>query len=214
MDDPIVFLLNPPEHNEFKRYCKRYIFEFWDHKLQSEVRKKESLKFLNPNNCSIFTAHPVYSTCIGNPYETSKAIIQATMLCGQYPVEKLTGKYRTTPIPTDFACSICDGGSVGSLPHLLLHCQGVELARNRAVTAARDRLRGSLYLSAKFEKVMVASDNVKTQFLLDPCSENLSTDVRTCKNDTTDTSIMYHIGRTWCYSVHQERKKKLKVNGK
>ena len=106
------------------------IYNYWNTKLQDEVKSKPSLEYFNPSNCSVKNTHLIYSTSIGNPYETNKAIIQAKMICGQYPVENLTGKFKKDPNPQDFMCQGCDSGQVGTLQHLLLHCEGVKLARD------------------------------------------------------------------------------------
>ena len=57
-----------------------------------------------------------------------------------------------------------------------------------------------------------SSDRNKTQFLLDPCSNNLTSEIKVCENDKLDTNTMFSICRTWCYAIHRAKDKIAKIS--
>ena len=163
---------------------------------------------------SLSETHPIYSSCLGDPYQTSKAIVQAKMVSGRYPVEKLAAKFRNpNPSDVDCICKLCDMGLAETPCHTLLHCPGLQAARNIAVQATRAKLSHSIYLSTKWEKVLASTDHTTTQFLLDPTSHNLVPEMRVCAKDKSDVSLMFYVTRLWCYSIDRARRTILRSKG-
>ena len=184
MEDPAIILQDPPSKYEWKQYCKKKVNLYWTIYFQNECKKRKSLEYFNPEGMSIFDSHPIYSSCMGDPYQTSKAIVQAKMVSGRYPVERLAAKFRIqNPRDSDYVCKLCDSGQAETLCHTLLHCSGLRAHRSIAVQATREKLSHSIYLSTKWEKVLAATDHTTTQFLLDPTSHNLVPEMRVCVKD-------------------------------
>ena len=98
MEDTAVILQDPPSKHEWKQYCKKKVNHYWTIYFQNEYKKRKSLEYFNPEGMSIFDTHPIYSSCMGDPYQTGKAIVQAKMVSGRYPVEK-SGKARISGNP-------------------------------------------------------------------------------------------------------------------
>ena len=83
MEDPAVLLQYPPSKCEWKQYCKLRVNTYWTRYFQTECKRRKSLEFFNPDGMSIFDTHPIYSSCMGDPYQTSKASVQAKMVSGR-----------------------------------------------------------------------------------------------------------------------------------
>ena len=207
MEDPAVLLQYPPSKHEWKMYCKTKVNSYWTNYFQNECKRRKSLEFFNPDGMSVFNTHPIYSSCMGDPYQTSKAIVQAKMVSGRYPIEKLAAKFKNAnPTDADYICKVCDSGQVETLIHALLHCKGTQAARNTAMVASKDKLKHSIYLSAKWENTFASTDHTITQFLLDPTSYNLVPEMRVCLKDKSDVRQMFYVTRLWCYSINRARR--------
>ena len=83
-----------------------------------------SLEHFRPSYMSLSTPHPLW-TSAHSPYEVQKAVIQAWMISGRYCTDKLA-RHWSSRNPSGL-CLLpgCDGLHVGSLEHILLHCQAL-----------------------------------------------------------------------------------------
>ena len=86
---PISLLDCPPSKTSAKNLFKTRIVDYWQTKFRNESSHLSSLEYFKPNFMSLLVPHPIWSTCGSNPYEISKAIIQAKMLSGRYRSDRL-----------------------------------------------------------------------------------------------------------------------------
>ena len=75
---------------------------------------------------------PIWSTC-GS--KVNKAVIQARMLSGRYPTDKLSRHWTDNKAGV---CKLpfCTGVDIGSLEHILLFCPGLKEARSNVTKLA------------------------------------------------------------------------------
>ena len=151
--------------------------------------------------------HQLWTSCDSNPYEVHKAIIQAQMLSGRYPTDRLSRQWN--PIGSSF-CSIpsCNMSVIGCLKHYLLYCVALSDARENAIKVLNSVCAESQEARFILEKYMDRSnDEVVMQFLLE-CSQfpeviHLKQSGKACIVDR-----LFYVCRTWCYLIHITRTRK------
>ena len=140
-------------------------------------------------------------------YEVSKARIQLLFLSSQYPCEKRV-RHWSGDNPEGFCSFIScrEAGLVESPEHILLKCPAYSETRLRMITRSmRMRQAPTHTLMVKF---LFSNTRKLMQLLLDPsgipevisCAQHYGEDIY---------SDIFYIGRTWCFSLHRERLKRL-----
>ena len=153
---------------------------------------------------SLTNPHPLWTTCNGNPFETSKAILQAKFLSGRYRCDSLLRHFDKT---LDGNCSLCRD-SDGSIEHLLLLCPSLSECRDQQFLM----LDNNPHISDKAKELIysafVKSTHDFIQILLD-CSV-VSEVIELYQNsDKKILEDIFKFSRTWCYNVHKKRMKML-----
>ena len=153
------------------------------------------------------TPHKLWSTAGHNMYEVSKARIQLLFLSSQYPCGQ-----RVRHWSGDNPEGLCSFGScrkaslVESPEHILLKCPAYSETRIRIISRSmRTRQASTHTLIVKF---LFSNTRKLMQLLLDPsgipevisCAQIYGEDIY---------SDIFYIGRTWCFSLHRERMKRL-----
>ena len=112
-------LQSPTPKSKFKALVKSLVIDYWEVKLRSDALSLGSLKFFHPRYMSLLKPQKLWTTCGSNPFEVNKAIVQARMLSGHYPTDKLVRHWSKNK---SCVCLLpgCSGSALGSLEHLLL----------------------------------------------------------------------------------------------
>ena len=128
LPSPLAMLQDPIPKPKFKALVKSRVVDYWEVKLRSDALSLSSLKFFHPHYMSLLKPHPLWTTCGANPFEVNKAIVQARMLSGRYPTDKLVRHWSRNK---SSVCLLpgCSGSALGSLEHLLLHCPSLAPTR-------------------------------------------------------------------------------------
>ena len=199
---PLTLLENPMSKQAFKKMARSRVLDYWEIKLRQESAFLPSLTYHKPEFHSLSEPHPILWTPGSNPYEVSKAVIQSRMLSGRYRTAMLTLHWSTSrsgccPAPT---CSEVSE----TLEHLLLWCPHYEQTRKKL---HRLWLNTSEHQVLQLVKsVLCGPPNVLLLFLLDASTHP---DVISLQQfyGQQPLCIIFHLTRSWCYSIHIERSK-------
>ena len=203
---PLSILEAPPTKLRWKNLVLSKVLDFWETKLRAEAAPLSSLAHFNPSYMSLTRPHPLWWTAGSNPYEVSKAVVQCKMLSGRYRTFKLSSKWSESGngfCPSPFCHQV-----VESLEHILLHCPAYMSSRNNIIMKVK-----SLENPAVMELVTTAlqkPSKYQMQFLLDlsVLPETISL-VQQHGEDILST--LFSISRSWCYSVHKDRQRIIKL---
>ena len=161
-----------------------------------------SLVYFHPQFMSLAKPHPLWLMAGSNPHEVSKAIQQAKLLSGRYRTESLCRHWSTNKEGFCLSPTCCEESE--SVEHILVHCQ--------AYSAVRSKL-SRFWLSTpdpiiKYlaNQALHSSPTYLTQFILD-CSAIPAVIYFTQLNGEGILNGLFHLTRTWCFSIHRERMK-------
>ena len=197
---PLLLLQKPPTKSVFKNLIKSKVYDFWETKLCLSSLSLSSLKYFHPNFMSLSFTHPLWTTCEGNSFEISKAIIQGKLLSGRYRTDKLLGHFSNN---NTGVCSMCDLGCEGSIEHLLVFCPSLTQCRQNSFKM----LEQSDYFSDTSRTIIFdAYSKPVTNFvqLLLDCSV-LPEVISTCQ--TSNKQVLHEIfkfTRTWCFLMYMQ----------
>ena len=157
---------------------------------------------------SLVSPHKLLTSAGSNPFEVAKARVQLQFLCSTYRSAKLC-RHWTPSNPNGF-CTFPPcwyRSEVETSEHILLFCPAYQTSRSRLLTLG-SKLRNifSQELVAKIFHLSIQQDIV--QLLLD-CSAlpNVVALSQLHGQDVYDD--LFYFGRTWCFSIHRERQKRL-----
>ena len=201
---PLELLKNPLSKESFKKLARSLIADHWETKLRREASPLLSLSYFKPEFHSLTKPHPLLWTAGPNPYEVTKAIIQCKMLSGRYRTELLSSHWSSN---VNGYCLIPLCTSVPeTLEHILLWCPSYQ--------HVREQLQ-SLWLSTPHplikhltSLILSGSPQDLMQFLLDP-STHPHLILLNQRYGDQPMKIVFHLTRTWCFSIHKERAKLL-----
>ena len=108
-----------PSKIKWKSICKQAIHAFWTEKMQTSIKDKSSLKFMNIKDLKVGNDHSVWTSLNSSVTEVKKGIIKARMLTGTYLLQKNKQKFSNGKI--DPTCPLCNSGEE-DLAHMLLYC--------------------------------------------------------------------------------------------
>ena len=204
---PLHLLHHPPPKLLFKKLVKSRVLDYWETRLRAESSYLPSLSYFHPNFLSLTRPHRLWATAGNNIYEVSKAKIQLLFLSSQYPCGQRT-RHWSHDNPDGY-CSypVCRAAKiVETREHILLTCPAYSQTRLCLTTSFLKTQNPQV--QSLFLKYLMSSAKNFTQFLLDPSS---MPEVIQCSqlhgNDIF--SDIFYIGRTWCFSHHRERSKRL-----
>ena len=208
---PLTFLENPLSKCQFKRLVKSKVQDYWQENLRSRAKPNalSSLSFFKPQFMSLSKPHPLWTTASFNPYETNKAIVQARMLSGRYRTEGLCRFWSTNPAGTCLLpeCSHLLGKE--DITHILITCKSLTGVRNRLIKFFTSYSNKNPYLSSIISEFLFSANTTfQTQFLLD-CSTLPEVITLRQTYGFQILESLFYISRTWCYSLHRERLRKL-----
>ena len=203
---PLHLFHHPPVKETFKKLVKSRILDYWETKLRSESSYLPSLSYFHPQYLSLTSPHRIWSTAGNNLYEVSKAKIQLLFLSSQYPCGQRTRHWS----PDDEGyCSfpICKSARIlETREHILLLCPAYLNTRLSLITTFLRTLNPHVH--TLFIRNLFSNSQNMTQFLLDPSSMPEVIKIAQLHGSDLYRDIFY-IGRTWCFSHHRERSKRL-----
>ena len=202
---PLSLLDNPPPKEPYKKMVKTRVTEYWEFQLHYEASKLDSLKYLNTSHLSLQFPHPLWTSCAANPFEVSKAVIQARMLSGRYRSDHLARHWTSNRMGY---CQLpqCIGKNMpGTLEHILVSCPSLSVCRQKMSalwsTLCQENPTCAIILSTVASK---KSEEIFTQFLLD-CS-TMTCVMEAVNSFGTDVLVpLFHLTRTWCFTIHRTR---------
>ena len=205
---PLLLLQDPPTKESFKKQIKAKVLDFWERKLRAEAAFLPSLTYFHPQFMSLTTTHKVWTTAGQNTHEVAKARIQLLFLSSQYPCSKLLRHWSSdNPLGLCTFPTCQQANIVESPEHILLCCPAYSQTRHKLIALClkhRDPVSHLLVthilLSNSQKKVM--------QFLLD--SSAVPEVIRAAQiNGDQVFDNLFYLSRTWCFSLHRERMKRL-----
>ena len=207
---PLTFLENPLSKASFKALVKKKITSYWEIKLRSEAAVLPSLEYFNPLFMSLTKPHPLLLTAASSPYEVIKATVQAKMLSGRYRTERLC---RHWSLNAKGVCliSTCVASEVSEdLEHILSKCPALEKTRSSLANFTNQACsKLPQEVSSILQHFCQPSHPLFIQFILD-CSQ-FPVVISGVQNHGEDVlAKIFHVTRTWCYSLHRERLKLLR----
>ena len=167
-----------------------------------------SLKFFHPEFHSLVSPHRLLSSAGSKPYEVAKARIQLLFLGSQYPSGNRT-KHWSYDNPAGLCTfpSCLDQCLVESNEHILIHCPAYKTARENMFTLSI-KVNCPVSRSLILGILLSASEQLMMQFLLDCSSIPEVIHAATNYSEAVYNNIFY-ISRTWCFTIHKERMKRL-----
>ena len=207
---PTLLLENPLPKSTFKTLVRGKVIDYWEAKLRDEAAALPSLNYFNPNYMSLAKPHPLLLTASSSPYEVIKATVQAKMLSGRYRTERLCRYWSQN---TGGFCLVHTCKNLGiseDLPHILSNCPGLDKIRKTLTIFTTTKSSGLPSEVKEFVRLYTMSHHpLFVHFLLD-CSQFPEVIASTQKYGPEILPKVFHITRTWCYSLHRERLKLLK----
>ena len=143
-----------------------------------------------------------------NAYEVSKARIQLKFLAGQYPCGEVTRHW--SPGNPEGLCTFppcLASGIVESREHVLLHCPSYSVVRNKLINLCL-KVKSPVSHSLVVSHLVLGDTMFQMQLLLD-CSVLPSVIVARQNFGDVVINDLFYLGRTWCFSLHRERMKRL-----
>ena len=201
---PLAILQTQPSKVAFKKLVLSKVISYWETKLRGEAALLPSLVNFKPEYMSLKKPHPIWSTTGSNPYEVSKAIQQARFLSGRYRSESLVRHW--TKNKEGYCNSVTCTSELENIEHILIHC--------KAYTECKKGLY-SLWLSTTNPVVLKlvldafsSETSYLLQFILD-CSVLPSVIAATQRHGFGIMKELFHLTRTWCFTIHRQRMKML-----
>ena len=208
LPSPLSMLESPKLKLQYKSLIKSKVIDFWEqfYRNQAKLLEESSLRYFNPWYMSLARPHQLWTSCGSNPYEIHKAVIQAQMLSGRYPTDKLKRHWKKD---SSGACSIqgCTSKDIGTIEHYLIWCPALSDARSRMISLCQKVASEDDELRRILDQFMDSHDEkFKVQFLLDCSQFSEIIQLKQCGKQVLVDRLFY-VSRTWCYTIHQSRKK-------
>ena len=206
---PLQLLQSPLPKMPFKKLVKKRVTDYWEQLLRAEAAdpRYSSLLFFKPSFMSLSSPHPLWTTAGSSPAQVSMATVQAQMLSGRYRSESLCRHWSKNK--NGFCLLPSCEELVEDIPHILSSCSGLAPIREKLVRFTHEYCTNSAPVLADLVTSICKPENENfIQFLLD-CStlpEVISAAQR------FGDGVLHHlfkISRTWVYSLHRTRMKKL-----
>ena len=196
---PLTLLEQPLSKEKFKKLAKSLVTDYWETQLRDAAAPLPSLAYFKPEFHSLHKPHPILWTPRANPYEVAKAVIQLRMLSGRYRVAMLTRHWSPS---RSSSCPASDCQEEETLEHLLVFCKHYDHARvklRRLWESCREPL-----LTDLITKVLYGPPISLVQFILDASIHPTVINLVQIFGQEILMKI-FHLTRTWCYTLHRER---------
>ena len=203
---PLLLLYQPPVKEAYKKLVKSRVLDYWETKLRSESSYLPSLSYFHPQYLSLSNPHRLWTTAGNNLYEVSKAKIQLLFLSSQYPCGQRTRHWSSD---NEGYCSfpICKSAKqLETREHILLECPAYINTRLSLISSSLKTHHPAVH--TLFLTHLFSNSRKMTQFLLDP--SGVAEVIKSAQLHGSEIyNASFYIGRTWCFSHHRERSKRL-----
>ena len=204
---PLQLLNSPPPKETFKNLIKKHVINYWEQVLRLEASVLDSLVFFKPIFMSLTTPHPLWSTAGSSPAKVAMATIQAQMISGRYRTELLCSHWSKNKSGFCLLSASCSS-TVEDLPHLLSSCTALKPTREKLLRFTHNYCKELPYIKEIIINFCNPASSVFSQFLLD-CSSFPSVIIAAQQHGDEVHHHLFHITRTWVYTLHKVRMKKL-----
>ena len=202
LPSPLFLLANPPPKSSYKSLVKKRVVDFWQHKYRSDAQEMDSLKYFKPQYMSLLQPHPLWSTCLDNPYEVNKSIAVAKMMSGRYRSDWHCRHWSLTN--KEGHCLLCPGEHIpGNIEHLLVSCRALTTKRNLLFNFWNKHTEESPHLKNLFTTMKASSTSDFIQFVIDPSAIPIV--ISGCQEQLFSLKEVFHLTRTFCYGIHRRR---------
>ena len=213
LPDPLCLLDKPPPaKSSWKEDVNTAITAYHERELRELAEENSKMKWFNVSMLSLQGKSHHLLQDVVTAHEVKKLRCQLKMLCGDFYCYSIKAENNGgSP-----HCRLCLA-PVEDLPHVLTTCSAMEEARQAIVRdleiiltiqPSESELYAKVLTNEEFNQ-LVTSEDLFTQFLVDPTSFNLPDKYRINFNDAKLTQIN-KITRHLCYSVNQQRLQKLR----
>ena len=204
---PSTLLEFPLTKLAFKNLVKKAVVSFWEKKLRDDAKSLKSLEHFRPEYMSLSVPHPIWLTAMSSSYEVIKAKVQAKMLSGRYRTEVLS-RHWSTNRPGHCLLPSCTA-QIEDLAHILVFCPSLSHIRTNLLHFTKQYLakipEGALQ---QITNIASPASPLFMDFLLD-CSTIPCVILLVQRMGPELLHHLFHVSRTWCYSLHKERLKLL-----
>ena len=209
LPEPLQQLQFPLTKVAFKRLIKKKVISYWEHLLRAEAAdpRYSSLLFFNPKFMSLTTPHPLWTTSGSSPSKIAMATIQAQMISGRYRSESLCRHWSKNKGGFCLLSPSCSN-IIEDVPHILSSCCGLSSTRNKLIAYTSDYAASVPAIMDLILTLCIPSNPKFIQFLLD-CSCLPEVILAHQQHGKEVLDHLFLITRTWVYTLHKERLKKL-----
>ena len=205
---PLILLNSPPSKENFKKLVKLRVLDYWNITFRGEASFLLSAPYFQPSRMSLCSPHKLLTTAGSNPYEVAKARIQLQFLCSQYRSAKLTRHWSpSNPLGICTSPPCWQSSVVESNEHILLHCPAYHATRLSTVLLVT-KLNNQVSRTLVSSILLSSSQQTMMQLLLD-CTALPEVVLAAQEWGQDIYSDLFYFSRTWCFSIHRERQKRL-----
>ena len=90
LPSPLQMLASPISKEAFKTLVNSKIVDYWQATLREEAATKSSLVFFKPQFMSLNKPHPIFTSCLSNPFESNKSVQHSAVLSGRFKTDYLS----------------------------------------------------------------------------------------------------------------------------
>ena len=204
---PIHMLESPLSKQGFKRLVKTNVTNYWENLLRNEAAPMSSLAYFKPLSMSLSKPHPLWTTAGSSPAKVSMATIQAQMISGRYRSEALCSNWSNNKLGVCLISTSC-ADDVEDIPHILHGCPALQPTRDKLMKFTKEYCEELAPIEHITSTFLNSTVTEFCQFLLD-CSvlEPVINAVSLYGCDVL--THLFNITRTWIYTLHKERMKRL-----
>ena len=180
----------------------------WEIKLRTKAELLTSLKYFHTEFLSLPSPHRLWTSAGAKPYKVSKARILLHFLSSQYPCGKLTRHWSSSNPEGLCTFPSCHQGSLLESPeHILLECPAYSSTRNNMISLCL-KVKNDVSRSLISDILTSWTADIIMQFLLD-CTAMPNVIQYAQLNGQHIYDDIFYLSRTWCFSIHRERMKRL-----
>ena len=205
IDDPLDLLkCDTPLKSSFKELVTTKITSYYEKLLRQLARNNSKLGFLNVSVSGLRGRHHPALSGVTTTHSVRQSRVHIKMLSGDYFCYSVKARQQPGVSPH---CRLCDNPN-DNLEHILTRCSATGPQRKKILT--------EIVVTAQLAKNNIQIDSILgdnnklSQFILDPTSMNLDNN---CRINICDPIVpaLFKVCRDFCFSVHSERTRKLKL---
>ena len=212
ISDPLTLLQSTPESKlTWSNRTKKAITSHHDNILHQNASTNSKMEYLNVTNLSVNgPPHPVLRNVVAAS-DVIKLRVQVKFLAGDYLTYSLSHSHGNGKSPHCRLCSSGDSSPEESVTHIISQCSALDVVRSRLVSEVSDVVQ---HLSPKEwnrNLILLNDPKILTQYVLDCTSPNLPKSLQVPPRDSEKTISVFKVTRDFCFAIHKERMRQLKL---